>query len=401
MKISSFYRNFLDTYYRKHSDLQEMDYARQYEHLMDTKYGWSDFFKKHFEKLGVEVIEIVHNATNLQKAWAENFHFENSNNILMSQIEYYKPDVIFFQDTKSFSADFVKHLRTKFSFIKIIFGHICAPFSDYEISIYKNYDFILTCLPVFQEIFKKNNIQSYIFHHGFETSIIDYLTYDKKLNSDFTFIGSLMSGNEFHNQRIKYIEHLFNKGIDLKLYTNTHSDSFIFLKLKQSAYVLSKLLTGIGLSSLNRLIKPMQKVSVLKSMPQKLELPKIVIKNAINSNIFGIDMYNILANSKIVFNMHGGIAGNYAANVRMFEATGAGSVLLTDYKENIRDFFEPDYEIVTYKSMEECSDKAKWLLQNHEKANDIAKRGQKRTLESHSLQNRFYEVFEIINKHLK
>ncbi len=401
LKVSSFYSNFLNNYYRNNSHLTNKDYTYQYEHLMSTKYGWSDFFKQHFLKLGIEVIEIVHNARYLQQAWAEKFECANSKNILLSQIEHYKPDVIFFQDTKSFSGDFIKHIRTEFSFVKIIFGHICAPFSNSEIISYQYYDFILTCLPIFQDILTKNNIKSYIFHHGFETSIVDNLTYDKQLNSDFTFIGSLLSGNDFHNERTKYIEYLLNQGFNLKLYTHLQTDTYMMIKFKQIAYILSNVLTKIGLSSVNHSIKPLQKVSVLKSMPTKLQLPKIIIQNAINSNIFGIDMYNVLANSKITFNTHGGIAANYAANVRMFEATGVGSLLLTDYKENIRDFFEPDYEVVTYKSPEECKEKLQWLLQNPEKASNIAKNGQKRTFKTHSLESRFYEIFEIINKHLK
>ncbi len=401
LKVSSFYRNFLDNYYSTQSEVCNMSYDAQYEHLMATKYGWADFFKQHLEKLGVEVVEIVHNAKHLQEAWHQQFSASNNDNILLSQIEFYKPDVIFFQDTKSFSGDFIKHIRTKFSFVKLIFGHICAPFSNSELISYRNYDFLLTCLPSFQQLFTKHNIKSYIFHHGFEASIIDNLTYNKEETFDFTFIGSLLSGNEFHNQRIDYIENLFNNGIKLQLYTKLQFDSYIMLKFKQIAYIIAKVITGVGLSSVNQLISPLQKVSVLHSIPQKLKLPQIIIDNAINANIFGIDMYNVLANSKIVFNVHGGIAENYAANVRMFETTGVGSLLLTDYKENIHDFFEPDYEVVTYRNADECVEKAKWLLQNPEKAREIAKNGQKRTLKSHNLESRFYEIYEIINEYLK
>jgi spore maturation protein CgeB len=41
-------------------------------------------------------------------------------------------------------------------------------------------------------------------------------------------------------------------------------------------------------------------------------------------------MFKILARSKIVINRHGTIAGNYAVNMRMYEATGSGAMLVTE-----------------------------------------------------------------------
>ena len=38
--------------------------------------------------------------------------------------------------------------------------------------------------------------------------------------------------------------------------------------------------------------------------------------------VFGLDMYKLISKSKIILNIHGEIAGDYAGNVRLFEATG-------------------------------------------------------------------------------
>jgi spore maturation protein CgeB len=81
----------------------------------------------------------------------------------------------------------------------------------------------------------------------------------------------------------------------------------------------------------------------------------------------------------------------------MFEATGVGTCLLTDWKEHIADLFEPDEEVVTYKSAEECIEKAKWLLENPAERERIAKAGQKRTLRDHTFENRV-ELFDAIIK---
>lgn len=87
--------------------------------------------------------------------------------------------------------------------------------------------------------------------------------------------------------------------------------------------------------------------------------------------------------------------------MRLFEATGVGSCLLTDAKENLPSLFEPDYEVVTYASSEECIEKAKWLLENPEKREMIAQAGQKRTLSHHTFEKRAISLTALLDKYLR
>ena len=113
-------------------------------------------------------------------------------------------------------------------------------------------------------------------------------------------------------------------------------------------------------------------------------------------------MYQVIASSRIVINSHIDQVGNYAANMRLFEVTGAGSCLVTDYKDNISDYFDDNTEIITYKNTEELVSKVKYLLSNEHIRKEIADRGQKRTLICHNYQLRFEKfanyLFEIYNK---
>ena len=79
-------------------------------------------------------------------------------------------------------------------------------------------------------------------------------------------------------------------------------------------------------------------------------------------------------------NIHIGVAGDYAGNMRIFEVTGVGSCLLTDNKKNMSDLFEPGKEVVVYDSPEDCIAKVKWLLENENERKKIAGSGQKKTL---------------------
>ncbi|MFO0210108.1 MAG: glycosyltransferase, partial [Pseudanabaena sp.] len=89
------------------------------------------------------------------------------------------------------------------------------------------------------------------------------------------------------------------------------------------------------------------------------------------------------------------------SNMRLFETTGVGSCLITDWKQNINDLFEPDREVVTYRSSSECIEKVKWLLSNPLEAEKIAKAGQHRTLKDHTFDIRSVQLDLIIQEALK
>jgi len=82
----------------------------------------------------------------------------------------------------------------------------------------------------------------------------------------------------------------------------------------------------------------------------------------------------------------------------MFEATGLGSCLITEHKKNIEDLFEPDKEVVTYKSLDELKDKLKILENDKNLCKKIKIQGQKRTLKYHTLNSRLDVVDTEIKK---
>ena len=104
--------------------------------------------------------------------------------------------------------------------------------------------------------------------------------------------------------------------------------------------------------------------------------------------LYGNKMFQVLHDSKATFNCHINISPRTANNVRLYEATGIGTCLVTDWKENLKDLFEPDQEVVTYRSYEECIEKVRWLLNNPNERERIAKAGQARTLKQHTWTDR-------------
>jgi spore maturation protein CgeB len=117
--------------------------------------------------------------------------------------------------------------------------------------------------------------------------------------------------------------------------------------------------------------------------------------------VYGVDMLQALADSKLTLNAHADTSIRYASNMRLFEATGAGACLLTDWKENIPQLFEPDREIVAYRSRAECIEKIRWLLDHPAEYEAIGKAAQARTLRDHTYAKRAEMVDAIIKDKLR
>lgn len=88
-------------------------------------------------------------------------------------------------------------------------------------------------------------------------------------------------------------------------------------------------------------------------------------------------------------------------NIRLFQTTGVGSCLLTDFGNNLHQLFVADSEVVTYKSVSECIEKVKYLLSHEQTLQSIAFAGQQRTLKDHTALQRCRQMDEIFQKSLR
>ena len=111
-------------------------------------------------------------------------------------------------------------------------------------------------------------------------------------------------------------------------------------------------------------------------------------------------MYEVLARSKVTVNNHGIIARNAANNLRLYEATGMGALLVTDARPNLGDLFNVGEEVVTYRSPAECADAVRYFLDHPTEAQAIASAGQRRTLRDHTWRDRMAQLMKMIEQRL-
>jgi len=83
---------------------------------------------------------------------------------------------------------------------------------------------------------------------------------------------------------------------------------------------------------------------------------------------------------------------------RIFEILGGGGFLLSEYADNLENYYQIDKEIVCYKNFNELVDKIKYYLKNDKERETIREMGFKRTLEEHTYEKRFSDIFKTIKK---
>jgi spore maturation protein CgeB len=84
--------------------------------------------------------------------------------------------------------------------------------------------------------------------------------------------------------------------------------------------------------------------------------------------------------------------------MRMYEATGMGTLLLTDGKTATHRVFSDD-EVVYYTSLEDAVEKVKYFLEHTDERNAIAKRGQEKTIAEYNYEKSSIKLLEFFDKY--
>ena len=77
-----------------------------------------------------------------------------------------------------------------------------------------------------------------------------------------------------------------------------------------------------------------------------------------------------------------------AVNQRVFDVPATGAFLLTDYREQVENLFEPGREIICYHSPEEATDLARRYLARPQDRLAVAAAARARILAEHSYEHR-------------
>jgi len=402
LKLGIYYLTYLQNFYAKRPKLKRQSYALQHRALIADCFGSSDFWTDALTKLNYETTDIIANAEFLQKSWAsENaVNFDENDwlfEIAAAQIKQFRPDVLLVADYSTFTADFLKNLKRECPSIYLVLGWCGAPYNDS--SVFREWDVALSCVPEMVADFRAKGIRSHHVNHAFAPRILNRINLKSEPDVDFGFVGSIVRQNQFHIERERLLLELV-ESTNLRIWSELKRPSFkqrrnVFARRKAHGIVHKARGAGVSEQLLNTL-PVVRKIARWKSPPNFEQYVDERIARQTRSPLFGIEMFQQLLDTRVVFNNHIDISPVSASNMRLFETTGVGACLLTDWKENLSELFEPDTEVLTYRSAEECVEKVKYILEHEDERRAIAAAGQLRTLREHTFDNRAARIDEII-----
>lgn len=385
--LNADYPRFLGWLYRRHPRLDTAGYAEQMAARNASLFGVADFYSRNFTALGHQAADIHVNNLSLQSAWAREHGMtldtdpslgasrkqrlpgwlqraiaplkpalrplarrlglsprlsEQAERVLLAQIEDFKPELILNQDVFYVSTGLVRRMRELG--VRVVIGQVGIEPTKGE--DWNAYDLMLSQLPRVVGAFRAAGVRAEVCHLAFEPAVLDALSAPPVPDIDVSFVGSV---SEDHRDRIALLEFVAERH-DLKLWGNIPS-----------------------------------------SLPSTSPL-----RRCFQGEVWGSEMYDVLRRSRISLNSHIDIAGDEAGNMRLFEATGVGSFLLTDFKRNLNTLFEADRDVVVWRSPEDCSAAIARYLADNERRMEIAANGQKQTLARHTFRARVEDILRFI-----
>jgi len=339
---------------------------------------FGDAWKFYLEAGGrYEVMDVVFNAELAQRQWAREhgvrYSEENwSEAILAAQLADFKPDIWFCNAW--LTAQQRLRLRRACPSIRYVIGY--DGIRNHDPECLAGCDAVLSCVRESAAFYTRAGFRGYWIPWGFDPRLLARLKPSQERYL-ISFCGSMViQRNVSHFERLRLVDRLQRAvGID------------VFCADLSGRKIERLLLSHLYRRRLDLAWRTVQICPAVRRLRR------------INcGERFGLAMLQTLADSKVTLNIHIDI-GKTAGNIRLFEATGVGTCLLTDWKENLPDIFEPDREVVAFCSAEECAEKARYLLDHEEARRAIAAAGQKRCLRDHNIGHHILKFAdEVLNK---
>ena len=343
--VDTCYPAFLKLHYDRSPGLGEQPYALQWRALMDTFFGTADAYSHNLNSIGHQAREVVVNCGPMQSAWAREHDLAvptvgAGDSVLLAQARDFRPDVAYVQDIHRLGD-------ATLAALKRVAGTLVGQIATEPPSLerLRVFDLIVTCLPSFVERFNAAGIRTELMRLAFDERVLHELAGEERPEAvrGAVFVGSL--GRTQHRR---------SNGM-----------------LARAAARVPIEFWGYG---------------------GRLWPPWSPVKRRYHGEAWGIEMFRILREARIAINRHGSIAGPYAVNMRLYEATGMGTLLLTDNGGQLDDVLVPDEEAVSYSTTGELVDRVKYFLAHEQERAEIAAAGQARTLRDHTYERRMSEL---------
>lgn len=419
----------------RNPSMASMSFNEQYRMIAEECYAYTDGFVTEMTKLGHEVMDVISDCDPLQFAWARENGLTgadyNREMIILSQIVQFKPDIIYLQDIHGLNRTARGYIRKLCPSVKLIVTHKGFPSPETDMAYL---DVLLLGFPSLRDRYRAVGLNAHLLYHGFNDQVLTRLerrygvtTNQRPIKASFSGISGYLAPT--HRERYWFLVNVLREGV-LEAYMD---EKFIVSPDQQG---LTDLQIAIGelleMVPANQVLDHMRKMGLIGDPEQATQISRLIqdteqrryfLKTAaINFNelpgtdllplraafanqcreeVFGLEMYRIMQQSLITLNRHTEAMPDSIGNLRMFQGTGVGACMLTDFGSNLKELFAEDSEVVTYRSPAECVEKLRYLLEHPDEASRIGQAGQRRTLKDHTLKVRCEMLNEILANEMR
>ena len=179
--VQTNYPAFLKSFYAKNLHWEKLSYKRLEKLREKEMFGTSGYYSKSLKKLDWDANEIVVDDWNSQSKWAQENNTKHQNpvdsllkllpfpiktrfrlidkwifSILLSQVKYYKPDVVYFHHLSLLKKN---ELSTIKKHTKLLVGQIASPLPS-DNKLLHEFDLLISSFPHYIKKFKKMRINS-------------------------------------------------------------------------------------------------------------------------------------------------------------------------------------------------------------------------------------------------
>lgn len=399
--VTSSYTKYLQAFYGSRTDLCASSYREQKEAYEIDAFGWSCCWRDALRSYGWEVLDIVWNVEPMQRAWARERGIKawgecDLKQIALLQSREFQPDLVWFDDHDPF---FLKALRQEIPAIRGALGWVGSAIPKTQ--VWRDLDLILSCAPESVQTLKGDGYPAFSFPHSFDPAMLRRLEQREK-SANITFVGQLLRFNDFHLRRDEILE-LLARQVPLAIHSPSSSVSGV-----EELRSLVKVAVSLGMRGLTHLgisekaLRRLPLLGVVAGLtPGQCRPVNPRLRPFLKPPVFGLEMFQLLSDSLLALNIHADSSPEFASNMRLYEVTGVGSCLVSDWKRNLHEIFEPDYEVAVFRSAEECVEKVKWLLEHKSAAEEMGRAGQRRTLENYTFAHRAPRLAQILERLLR
>ncbi len=398
LKLTSAYPEFLRQFYLAHPQLNtQSTYAEHKAGLDRDLFYLCDLWTPVITPLGHEVLEVTVNAEAMQRAWAREHGIDPNlplGDIAAEQARQFRPDVLMYEEHDEAELLRVREAAPSIRLVFTIVGSALFPSG-----VWHHVDLFVSCAPESVQRLRAQGFRAEHLDHGFDARILTHLQ-TRKRYIEMTFIGSLVRNSQFHLEREQILERLVDLKVDLQIFSPSYDLTWrddVKWWLRNGAFdaLMWAQAHGVSRQHIDR-VPGLNLVAKYARQAMRPINPKL--KPLLKPSVFGLPMFQVLRDSKIALNIHADSSPTHASNGKLFETTGVGTLLVTDWRDNLPQLFTPGSEVLAYRSPDEAAELIRYYLDHEAEREAIAAAGQRRTLGHYTYAHRAKQLVSIIEQ---